>query len=56
MHKKVFVIFLAFFVFLASLVAEDSVYPLKDWDFFWEDFITSNSTEVPDATISIPNS
>ena len=56
MGKKVFLLFLVIFVFLTPLVAENSPYPLKDWEFFWEDFITFGSTENPDGTISIPQS
>jgi len=56
MGKKFFLLFLVIFVFLTPLVAENSPYPLKDWEFFWEDFITFGSTENPDGTISIPQS
>ena len=56
MGKKFFLLFLVIFVFLTPLVAENSPYPLKEWEFFWEDFITFGSTENPDGTISIPQS
>lgn len=55
MRKSFIFIILLLLFSLFPAVANDNVFSIQKWDFFWNKFISSNSQEIPDMEIILPS-